>query len=109
MKNFKIGERLFHILGVIFDSRFWYRNYDVSHEWSDYLEAKMDKGEPVEVLDEYRCKLGNVGIWISNWPYAFGYKLPSYACKFLPRRKTVIRLRKYILSQSLKDLDDDND
>lgn len=88
-------DRLGHILGVIFDPRFWIRNHEVSDKWSDKLEQLMQSGAPVEIYDDYLVKLGGFKIWIRNWPYAFGSQY-KYSFGPLPRRKTAIRLRKYI-------------
>jgi hypothetical protein len=51
-----------------------FSGYPVSREWDAQLNALLDRHEPV--LFGHTCKLGGVAVWISNWPYAYGFSWP---------------------------------
>lgn len=91
-------ERLMHKIGVLFDPRFWLRVQRVSHEWSDELDRAMDRGDPITSCGRFYCKVGQIEVWIENWPYGYGNLFVSglNGVLPLPRRKTALRLRRYI-------------
>lgn len=96
----KFFVRVSDIIGVIFDPRFWTRNYEVCHIWSDWLDNAMDEKSIVERRSRCLVKIKNQIIWVENWPYAYGSGDTTFDFG-LPRRKTAIRLRRYILEQEL--------
>ncbi len=103
----KLSTRLSHIIGVILDPNFWVRNYEVSDELSDYIENLIDNNAECEIIHPYIIKLGEAELWVANWPYAYGqvmYGAISFeaTCTFLPRRKTALKLRKYIQQKVLQ-------
>jgi len=59
--------------------------------WSEQLNGLLDEHEP-QGINAHTCVLGEVEVWISNWPYSFGtpYR-PSGG--WLPDISTRIRLR----------------
>jgi len=91
-------ERLDHIVGVIFDPRFWVRSGPVDHSWSSVLDELMDKNAEVIPSDGNYIFLDNrfAAIWIRGRDYFWFGTWYGYGDYSVPRRKTAIRLRKYI-------------
>lgn len=50
--------------------QFWLQNYRTDWEWDAVLNTLLDRHDPVWVYKTVR--LGNVEVWASNYPYAFG-------------------------------------
>jgi hypothetical protein len=83
----------------------WSRLYGTSEVLSARINLYLDSGESPENITSYECTLGNLTLWIENWPYAYGYlstlNEPG-GVKLLPDRETVFRLRdsvKYAVEQ----------
>jgi hypothetical protein len=104
----KVIERAIDIFGVIFDPRFWLRNYPTCHAYSHEIEALMDEG----VLPTPRCikrggviytvMFGGVEIWIENWAYGFGAIYPNGECSsFTMRRRTALRFRRLLKQEGI--------
>lgn len=78
-------------LRILFTPRCWVRNYPTSKVWDKKLNELLDK-YPIAVLNAYVVRLGEAHIWISNYPYAYGYLHVGGMPEYLPSRKTVFRL-----------------
>lgn len=84
-------------LGVLFDPRFWLRNYGVSHEWDAALGVLLDMVEDGQLSIEqsdHTVTIGGVTVWVSNWPYAYGRAHRPIKSEMIPRRSTALRLRR---------------
>lgn len=90
MSEFK-GYGIADCIGVLFDPRFWFRNYRVSREWGQSVERALDREAP-QIISQHSALLAGKRIWISNWPYAYG----APGDEPLPPRRTAIRLRKAV-------------
>lgn len=90
--------RILDIVGVILDNRFWSR-YPVNHELSNLLEKLMDQGVKVVAVDKYTTTLGHLEIWLGTETsfFSFGGLYPREGNRTVPRRRTALRLKKYIL------------
>lgn len=77
----------------------WERQKKTSKELSDYINRELDKKTPIQVIDEYEMRLGDVTLWIKNYPYSFGYFI-RFSRFGMPDRATVFRL--YDALQELK-------
>jgi len=80
--------------------RYWLQNEPTCLWWDKELNELLDKQE-VEPLDEFTCKVGNLEVWIANWPYSYGYAYnPKYP--YLPKVNTRLRLRKMIKEKHME-------
>jgi hypothetical protein len=74
-------------------------NNKFDSEWDKLLNELLDSGEPIVLCypddpEQYTCRIGNVRIWLRNFPYASfsGYNAyGSYGLKS-PSKKTAARL-----------------
>ena len=91
-------------LGVIFDPKSWLRQGKVSHSYDDALNDAMDKQGVIKIVNQHHGQIGNIKVWIANYPYAYGFpavqSLPPYT---LPRRATAKRIRRLILERLTND------
>ena len=80
---------------VLLRPKLWLRNYPINEGWDDKLNQLMDDGVGVRRLNDYAVVFddGTV-VWVGNFPYAYGANRLNYG--YLPSRKTVLRLAKYI-------------
>lgn len=84
--------------------KFWFQNEPTCKEWDAILNEQIDKYE-VEVLDKYTAKIGNLEVWISNYPYAFGScNRPKY--DKLPKVSTRRRLLKIVNENKKSELEE---
>lgn len=72
------------------DPRFWLQNEPTNWEWDTILNDLLDHHEPK--LGYLTVTLGNVEVWVSNWPYAYGSP-HSPEANVLPSTATRKRLR----------------
>lgn len=70
----------------------WIQNHPTDWVWDDVLNKSMDK-YPVERLCSYTAKIGNITVWVGNWPYAYGYPFRPIKSEMLPSVATRKRLR----------------
>ena len=75
--------------------RFWFQNKPTFRPWDYALNKALDKQGITEV-GAHTCRVGPFEVWISNYPYAFGYNRND-ALEQLPLCRTRIRLRKAIM------------
>ena len=80
--------------------RYWLQNYVTSLAWDRQLNDLLDKHQPVLDFTGYVCTLGEIDVWVSNWPYAYGSRwlgiVGDHPTKALPTVKTRLRLREAI-------------
>jgi hypothetical protein len=69
---------------------FWFQNKPTSAVWDWALNHALDTFGVREV-DAHTAAVGPFTVWISNWPYAFGYDRAD-ALELLPKVATRIRL-----------------
>lgn len=76
--------------------RFWLQNYPTDWEWDATLNRLLDTHDPKPGY--MTVSLGGVDVWVSNWPYSYGYPytprmdgLPSVATR--KRLRAAIRRR----------------
>lgn len=92
-------------LSYIFRPRFWISNYPVDMQWDRELNQMMDEGRDFVREQHVTVFEGNIVVWTSNYPYAYGslehrgkpdliYRLGGRSS--LPRRCTRERLFKYV-------------
>lgn len=71
--------------------QYWQQLYPSDKAWDDELNAALDK-YGIKKINEYTCQVGPHTIWISNWPYAFGYNYNTLHIR-LPLVKTRLRIK----------------
>ena len=99
----------FRSFKYILEPDFYHMNYPYDEEWDRLINEAIDQGHTLQIKkpEDYlwgspcqaRMKVGdkNCLIWVSNYPYAYGYDLsiPEQArCR--PSRLTIEKLRTYI-------------
>lgn len=87
------------------------RQGHVCKEWDAELNMLLDEHEIVPVSlsgsdkTVYTILLGDIEVWVGNYPYSFGYHCPRRSCfsdrLTLPSSKTIIRLRKALEANQL--------
>lgn len=65
----------------LFRPSFWLLNNPYSAQWDRILNASLEK-HGVVLIDNYHARVGDLTIWIRNYPYHF-------ACLTLPSGKQV--------------------
>ena len=88
----------------VINPAWWVNLFKISHEWDKALNQAMDDGVEVHKMSSsgYTVMLGNQPIWISNFPYAYGYAWGDGQTREeyrVPLHLTRYRLRRYIKSQ----------
>ena len=73
---------------------FWYQARPGSAAWDEALNAALDEFGVTEV-NRHDCRVGPFEVWLSNYPYAFGYNLTD-PLEALPRVLTRLRLRREV-------------
>lgn len=71
-----VGFRIKNALLVLTHSDYWVKLKKVSGEWDRVLNEVLDQYESEitsEMVEKYTLKIGGQEIWISNYPYSFGY------------------------------------
>ena len=84
-------------LGVLFDPRFWGRDAPVSREYGEHLERALGQ-HPIRRIDAYTVMLGDVKLWVKDWPCNYGAVHPFRIGHVLPPRRTALRLRGAVLA-----------
>lgn len=55
------------------------RNLPTSKEWSEKVNEQLHAtGDTVEIIDAYTAIVGNLVVWIENYPYAYGCPYAKY-------------------------------
>ena len=73
---------------------FWYQARPSSDAWDEALNAALDAFGVTEV-DKHDCRVGPFEVWLSNYPYAFGYDCED-PLEAMPRVLTRLRLRREV-------------
>lgn len=58
------------LLGKIYRYFFWTNLYPVSLTWDAVIRDRMKKHE-FEIINQYQARLGDLILWIGNYPYAY--------------------------------------
>lgn len=89
----------------LFRPSFWLSNYSVNKEWDYTLNELIDNAKNIKI-QRNTMEIDGVGIWIANFPYAYGnpYKFMGPEFNFLPRRITRERLNKFVIDNQLKQM-----
>lgn len=74
---------------------FWSQLRPTSPAWDQALNRALDLG--VTFVGPHDAQVGPFTVWISNYPYGFGYNRGD-ALESMPRVRTRIRLRRAILA-----------
>jgi len=102
----KIIKNILIYLQYIVNPGFWVSNYPTSDEWDTKLNEMLDNPK-FEDGGPYTVKLNGNLVWVSNYPYAYGFlykPLGRRTERLLPSRKTRIRLRKAVRKFYTKEL-----
>lgn len=83
----------------LFRPSFWQQLYPTSDVWDEALNDALDK-HPITDVGAHTCRIGNLIVWIANYPYAYG-RLRNPEIGVLPRVKTRIRLREMVLKAAI--------
>lgn len=75
--------------------RFWIQNKKTFLPWDRALNRALDT-HLITQVGAHTCQVGPFEVWISNYPYAFGYNRAD-ALEQLPRCRTRMRLRRAIM------------
>lgn len=97
----KIFKKIKLMLIVICMPSFWIRIGRYSKYWDEIIRSLIDSKQEIdkESYNIHSIKIGEWKIWVSNYPYAFGY---LYNCdQLLPSRRTCYLLKKYIEKNGL--------
>ena len=70
---------------------FWGQHYTTDYVYDELLNQILDKCE-IEIVDIYTVKINGIEVWVSNFPYSYGYmyKNPD---RGMPRPRTRVRLQ----------------
>lgn len=79
--------------------RHWLRNYPTSLAWDAFVLRAIAAGD-VRRVDKYHAMIGGKGVWVQNYPFAFGR--PVFA-DVMPRASTVDALLDALMAQALAD------
>lgn len=74
--------------------KFWLRGRPTSKAWDEVLNYALDHQGVLNVT-RHEAIVGPFAVWISNYPFAFGYNRDD-ALEMLPRVRTQMRLRRAI-------------
>ena len=85
--------RINNFLYRLLHPTFWLQNYPSDESVDILLNVMMDADAPVKV-GEHETQIGDLRIWTSNWPYAYG-RVQGMGDP-MPFPLTRVRLRKYI-------------
>lgn len=77
-----------YFLKVLFTPSCWLQNYLYSSNWDKLLNELMETHTFTNVT-EYTANLGNVRVWIENYPYAAF--TPDRSIKVRPSRRTILK------------------
>lgn len=101
-------KKTINYLKFLFMPHFWIMNYKYMESWDKKLNEMLDNVTHLDleyntISCEYlTCEINNVGVWIGNYPYAYGTNWGNQWARVRPSRITVIRLRKFIDSEIAK-------
>lgn len=88
-------------LQFLFRPSFWLMNHSYSELHDKKLNALMDK-YPFTSINCYTACLGNVEVWIANYPYGVGiYGMCRYS---RPSRLTIVRMNRKLIKDQLKEI-----
>lgn len=94
-------------LQFIFMPEYWDMNYEYDKDIDELFKELLDKFE-FERINQYRCKLGPVMVWVGNAPYACMI-IQDYASleRLRPSRLTIKRALKMLpkINDKFQDLD----
>lgn len=80
-------------LRVLVTPSFWMRDVPASKEWDRAVRALIASGKiSTKKVDGYTISVGQITIWLGNFPYGYGRSYGSGACSFLPTRRTALLL-----------------
>lgn len=74
--------------------KYWLQNSPTNYEWDAILNDLLDKHDPKPSY--LTVSLGNVEVWVGNWPYAYGAPYANGVKDVLPTVATRKRLRDII-------------
>lgn len=79
---------------------YWLQNSPTCWNWDTELNRLMDEGGITD-LTNYIATIGDVKIWIRNYPYAFGsnYKNPAEVLPSVATRKRLLKLVRATLAE----------
>jgi hypothetical protein len=83
--------------------RYWTQNEPTCLVWDKVLNKALDNF-PIEYRGGHTCNIGPLQVWISNWPYAYGYN--NRHRSGLPKVATRKRLRRMIGETQLRELEE---
>jgi hypothetical protein len=77
----------------------WLRNEPTDLVWDEALNRLLDEF-PVAKGSEFTVTLGDNTVWVANYPYSYGNyygnQFGGKVGKLLPKRTTVLRLRRAV-------------
>lgn len=100
--------RLFkEFIFVLFRPKFWYQSYDTCYIYDKNINLAIEK-YGIKQVDRYTVLIGDVEIWIRNYPYAFGnvYSDARGDLRLLPApttRKKILGMLKHTSPRVLHD------
>ena len=72
MSRTGFGWKFKNFLYRVNNPRFWQQNEPTSWQWDKVLNELLDDHKVI-VTGRNTCEIGDYTIWISNYPYSFGY------------------------------------
>jgi len=82
---------------------YWVQNRRTCLHWDKALSEALDDGI-VHRFSARGVRVGNLNVWVSNWPHAYGSK---YMLGVLPKVSTRKRLREAVARHDAAGLDHD--
>lgn len=73
---------------------YWIRNHSTNKALDKWILAAL-KSPRFRKISERRVVLNGVELWVSNYPYAYGY-MPDFEGFGMPSRRTTIKLKKAV-------------
>lgn len=92
-----------YTIKVLITPSCWIRNYQTSKNWDKKFLKLLEEnkwGSP----DQYTACLGDIVIWIANYPYASFNPCSTAGLRVLPSRKTAMYARERLEQDLLGDL-----
>lgn len=68
----------------------WFRYRDTSKELTEYIHSVLDRGGVPVRTSLNTCRLGDLPLWVGNFPYAYGDIADGFSD--FPSRAAVFRL-----------------
>lgn len=85
----------------LFRPSFWIMLNPYDQAWDQKLNELLDK-YPFSLLSPHTAQLGDVVVWISNYPYSTFRPYGDLSLMVRPKRRTILKARKQLMRDIFK-------